>query len=151
MFLVQSFQLSSPFSLQASDDKTPSLYYWHLTFKWRGAALSSDRVMKSHKGGDGARILTRLNQCIAQPCRLRHGSLLGSRGRTGLPNLPAEALGCNVPTFIESWPGAQPPTASPLSNLDLKLSVCMMPPTSSVQDLNNNDSHPIASCTVPPP
>lgn len=60
LHLAQSPKFSAPFCLHSSDDKMPFLYYWHSTFKWQRAALSSDRVMKSRKGGDRVRILTRL-------------------------------------------------------------------------------------------
>jgi hypothetical protein len=81
LHLARFTQFSSPFCLFSSDDKMPSLYYCHATFKWQRAALSSDRVMSSHKGRDSIRILTRLRLVHCQAHPLRQGLLMEKKGK----------------------------------------------------------------------
>lgn len=76
--------------LHSSDDKMPSLYYWHSTFKWQRAALSSDRVMKSHKRGDRIRMLTRLKPAHDKESPFDSG--MSQKGKTGLQTSPLGPL-----------------------------------------------------------
>lgn len=93
-------QVFTSLCLRSSDDKTPSLYYWHSTFKWQRAALSSDRVMKSHKGGDWAGILTHLKPAQHKaPTQAR--ASCWRREKAGLPNLPSGVLRCTL--TITNW------------------------------------------------